>query len=181
MWKTTGLLLFHVCVGVIHRRLPKAQLFFISQAFSSWDFPEYRPVQTNWTIKTAGGCGIRWRRAWFRCPPGYWGCHKGRSVEIGAKLKTTPPVINHLPVAGVRANPPRPRAPGFIRGDKAWHPEKWAQPPTRQDGSEPNVTDSLSMRGLRSKGITETETVYPYSVFLYFCSDSWSHMIFTFL
>ncbi|CAB1441322.1 unnamed protein product [Pleuronectes platessa] len=27
-------------------------------------------------------------------------------------------VINHLPVAVVLANPPRPRAPGFIRGDE---------------------------------------------------------------
>ncbi|KAI4826941.1 hypothetical protein KUCAC02_030371 [Chaenocephalus aceratus] len=43
---------------------------------------------------------------------------------VGGNLKCTPPVIHHLPPANVRANPPRPQASGFIRGDEACHPEK---------------------------------------------------------
>lgn len=69
--------------------------------------------------------------------------------------------------------------PRIHQRGQAWHPEKWAQPSTCQDRSEPNVTDSLSMRDMHSKGITEIENAYPYRIFFYFCwnSGSWSPMI----
>lgn len=162
------LLLFHVCVGVIHYCRPASRRFYLRFSTAS----KHRAVQAVQTVRSANGCDVGWRRARFRCPPGDWVCQIGWSGEIRAKLKTTPPVINHLPVAGMQANPPRPRAPGFIRRDKAWHPEKWAQPSTRQDISGPNVTDSLSTRGLHSKGIKEMENVYLYSFFFYFCWNS---------
>lgn len=72
----------------------------------------------------------------------------------------------------------RPRAPGFIRGDEPDIQKNELNRP-RRDKSEPNVTDSLSMRDLNSKGITEIENVYRRSAFLHFCwnSVSWSPMI----
>ncbi len=113
MWKTAGLLLFHVCVGVIHHSLPKARLFFIAGAF---------PAQVFHCFKTQSGagalsCGAGWPRAGFRCPPGDWGCQIGWSGDIRAKLKTaTPPVINHLHVASVLANPTKPQATDSSEG-----------------------------------------------------------------
>lgn len=35
MWKTSSLVVFHVCVGVIHHGLPKARLVFTARAFQA--------------------------------------------------------------------------------------------------------------------------------------------------
>ena len=47
-----------------------------------------------------------WAEAQFRCLPDDWACQDVRSGEIRGKLRTFFPVINHLPVAAVQANPP---------------------------------------------------------------------------
>lgn len=98
----------------------KAAIVSHHTVVSSLDFPQQQKHRRMRAARSASGCGcgFGWRRARFRRLPGDSGCQLGWSGGNWSKAETTALVINHLPIASVRANPPSPQAPGFIRGDK---------------------------------------------------------------
>lgn len=109
---------------------------------------------------------MRWASG---CGSGGPGCQVRWSGEIRAKLKTAPSVINHLPVAGVWA---RAWGPGIHQRGQGLTYRKMSSTLTRQGISEPNVTESLSMRGPFKRDNRDVKMC----AYIYLCSDSDSRL-----
>lgn len=119
MWKTTGLVLFDVYVGVIHRSSPKTKLVSYAQAFQAQIF-FCNKTQSN-TGSLSSNADERLHAGWRKSYSNV--CLAIEPVirclgEIGAKLKSTSPVIIHLTLATVWANPSKTQARGSIRGEQ---------------------------------------------------------------
>lgn len=95
---------------------------------------------------------------------------------VGGKLKQnwdyspshqSPACSQHVSQSA-QASGPRIHQRGQVR-----HPEKWVQPYTCEDGLDPGVSDSWSMRDIHSKGKTQIESSTPIEYLPLFLLKSW--------